>query len=73
MIEKDHQGRGHGKEAVDLLIKYIKTFPYGRAEHVYAQWHPENRASEKLFTANGFVTVGTDEDGAVVARLPLGN
>lgn len=71
MIEKDHQGKGYGKEAVDQLIKYIKTFPYGSAEYVYAEWHPENKTSEKVFTANGFVVVGTDEDGAVMSRLTL--
>ena len=71
MIGKKYQGQGFGKEAVRLLLDYIKTFPYGEAENVYVQWHPENAASERLFAAAGFAAVGTDEDGAVTARMKL--
>lgn len=71
MIDKAYQGKGYGKESLDLLLRYIRTFPYGKAENVYAEWHPENKASEKLFTASGFTVVGADEDGAVTARLNL--
>ena len=71
MIDKNHQRKGYGKESIDLLLSYIRTFPYGKAENVYVEWHPENKASEKLFTANGFIVVGTDEDGAIIARLNL--
>ena len=71
MIDKDHQGKGYGKETVKLLIEYIRTLPCGEAENIYAEWHPENKVSERLFTVNGFVVAGTDEDGAVMARLKL--
>ncbi len=71
MIDKKHQGKGFGQEALRLLLDYIKTSPYGGAENIYVQWHLENTASERLFTANGFVIVGTDEDGAVTARRKL--
>ena len=69
MIDKKHQGKGFGKGTVRLLLDYLKTAPYGEADHIYVQWHPENTASERMFTAAGFVIVGTDEDGAVIARL----
>ena len=71
MIDKKYQGKGYGKETIGLLQNYIKTFPYGKAESVYAEWHPDNKASEKIFIESGFVPVGTDEDGAVIARLKL--
>ena len=71
MIDKKHQGKGFGKEAACLLLNYIKAFPYGEVENVYVQWHPDNSVSERMFTAIGFVIVGTDEDGAVTARLNL--
>ena len=73
MIGKDHQGKGYGKEALQLLLEYIKTFPYGKAESVYAEWHPDNIASKKLFEAYEFIVIGTDEDGAVVAKVNIGN
>lgn len=71
MIDRKYQGKGYGKEVINLLLNYIKTFPYGEAESVYAQWHPDNKASEKVFAARGFELVGKDEGGAVTSRLNL--
>lgn len=71
MTDKKHQGKGYAKEAVRLLLDYIKTFPCGRAENVYIELHPDNIASRKLFEAYNFTVVGTEEDGAVVAKLAL--
>ena len=73
MIDKEHQGKGYGKDALQLLLEYIKTFPYGKAESVYAEWHPDNIASKRLFEAYDFIVIDTDEDGAVVARMNIGD
>lgn len=63
---------GFGKEVVKRIIEYIKTFPYGQAEYVYAAWAPDNKASEKLCLDNGFDVVKIDEDDeAVRARLQI--
>ncbi len=56
-----------------MLLEYIKTFPYGKAESIYAEWHPDNIASKKLFEAYEFVVIDTDEDGAVVAIRIIDN
>ena len=71
MIDKKYQQNGYGKEVIKMLIEYIKTFPYGEANHIYASWHPDNKASEKLCLGNGFEVVGKDDDGAVISRLRL--
>lgn len=71
MIAKDYQGKGFGKEAITRILEYIKTFPYGKVEHVYASWHPDNKVSESVCLGNGFEVVGKDDDGAVIARLQL--
>ena len=71
MIDKKYQQQGYGKKAVQQIINYIKSFPYGEVENIYACWHPDNKVSEKLFLSNGFEVVGKDEDGAVRSRLPL--
>lgn len=69
MIDKKYQGNGYGKQAIELLIDYIKTFPYGKADAITVEWHPENIVSEKIFLSYGFTIVGNEDDGAVVARL----
>ncbi|MBQ3486245.1 MAG: GNAT family N-acetyltransferase [Clostridia bacterium] len=71
MIDYRHQHKGYGRAAVAALLDYIRTRPCGEAGHIYVQWHPENAASAHLFTDAGFTPVGTDEDGAVTARLPM--
>lgn len=71
MIDKKHQGNGYGKTALGLLLEYINTLPCGSADNIYVEWHPDNIASKKLFEAYGFSVVGTDEDGAVIAKMNL--
>lgn len=71
MIAKDYQGKGYGKEAVRRILDYIKTFPCGKVENIYASWHPDNKASERLCLDNGFVIIGKDDDGAVLSRLDI--
>jgi len=72
MIAKDEQGKKFGKEIIRLILDYVKTFPYGKAEYVYASWHPDNKASARICLDNGFVVIGEDEeDGAVISRLSI--
>lgn len=72
MIAKNDQGKGFGKEVIKQLLDYIKTYPYGETDYVYASWHPDNKASERICLANGFMVVGEDEeDGAVISRLAI--
>ena len=72
MIAKAYQGKGIGKETIKRIMEYIKTFPYGEAEYIYASWHPENKASERLCLGSGFEIVGKDaDDGAIRARLSI--
>lgn len=71
MIAKDYQGKGFGKEAVERIVEYIKTFPYGKVDNIYASWHPDNKASERLCLGNGFEVVGKDDDGAIISRLQV--
>lgn len=61
MISKDYQGKGFGKEAIKRILEYIKTFPYGKVDNIYASWHPDNKASERIFLCNGFKVVAQDK------------
>lgn len=71
MIDKKYQKKGYGKKAIKLIINYIQSFPYGEVENIYATWHPDNKASEKLCLGNGFEIIGKDDDGATLGRLLL--
>lgn len=71
MIDKNHQGKGYGKEAFTKVMEYIKTYPQGNATAVYLSYDPENDVARKLYASFGFVETGDIDDGEVVARLAL--
>ena len=58
MIDENNQNRGYGKEAVRLALKFIKSFPCGKAEYCWLSYEPENEAAAQLYHAFGFVETG---------------
>ena len=55
MIDKDHQHRGYGKEALKLALDYIRTFPCGAAGCCWLSYEPENEVARRLYRSFGFV------------------
>ena len=69
MIDRAAQGRGHGRAALARLLDEIAGLAHvARIEICYM---PDNHAARRLYAAAGFVEVGVDEDGEVIARLDL--
>ena len=55
MIDRRYQGMGYGKEAMKLIIDYIKTFPCGKADCCWLSYEEENEVARKLYLSLGFV------------------
>ena len=55
MIDKKYQGKGYGKEALKLVIDFIKTEPCGEAKACFLSYEPENEIAKKLYQEFGFV------------------
>jgi len=43
MVDERYQNRGFGKSAVELALKFIKTFPCGKAKYCWLSYEPENK------------------------------
>lgn len=74
MIDKKHQKRGYGKEALKCAIDSIKTFPCGPAEDCAPSCEPENEAAKNLYSSLGFVEFDPkffEEEDEVSAVLEL--
>jgi len=71
MIDRAHQGKGHGKAALRALLDEIRDLGYVR--EVSICYEPENEAARLLYRAAGFVEQGLDEDGEMIAVLPVGD
>lgn len=71
MIDKNFQNKGYGKEAVELALKFIKTFPCGEAEYCWLSYEPENEAASQLYHSFGFVETGEMDGEELIAILKL--
>ncbi len=71
MIDKNHQGKGFGREAVRLALEFIRTWPHGKAEYCVLSYEPENEVAKKLYASFGFVENGEMDGDEVVAVLKL--
>lgn len=62
MIDRNYQGKGVGRKAIQLALNFIKTFPCGAAEYCWLSYEPENDVARQLYSSFGFVETG-DKDG----------
>lgn len=69
MIDERYQNKGYGKEAMEAVLKYIKSNPV--FELIYLSFKPENIIAEKLYRNFGFVPTGEIDDGEIVMILKL--
>lgn len=54
MIDRRHQGNGYGREAMQLALDFIRTFPAGKAKYCWISYAPENTAAKNLYRSFGF-------------------
>jgi len=71
LIDKNHQGRGIGRETIRQVMEEIKSKPYGEASYCYVSYEPTNIASKTTFASYGYEEDGRIIDGEVVARYKL--
>ncbi|MCL2408142.1 MAG: GNAT family N-acetyltransferase [Oscillospiraceae bacterium] len=71
LIDKNHQGKGIGRETVKQIMEEIKSKPHGEASYCYTSYKPANIASKTTFASYGFEEDGRVIGGEVVARYNL--
>ena len=71
MIDKAYQRRGFGKEAVQLALDFIKSFPCGKAEYCWLSYEPENEAARQLYRSFGLSETGEVDGEELIAVLRL--
>ena len=67
MIESSYQGKGYGRQALNLLLAEIHHC--GNAERVYISYKPDNADAKRFYASVGFREIGVDELGEMVAVL----
>lgn len=71
MIDKNYQHRGYGKQAVELALRFIRTFPCGKADFCWLSYEPENLAAKSLYASFGFIETGEKDGEEQIAVLKL--
>ena len=69
MIDDNYQGKGHGRAALDLLVKKIKASPKGKIEKLFTSAVPGDDGPIGFYEKLGFVKTGEmldDEEGMVL-------
>ena len=70
MIAGEHQRRGFGRQALELVVEYVRSRP-GAAE-LRVSYVPGEGSPRDFYAGFGFVETGdVDEDGEVIMRLTL--
>ena len=65
MIDESAQGRGYGLEALDRVIEYIKTKPFGDSDRVALTCHKCNSVARKLYEKKGFSPTGNEDEDEI--------
>ena len=65
MIDEAQQGHGYGSKALDCVIEYIKSKPFGDCSRVALTCNKENPVAKKLYENKGFTATGVEDEDEI--------
>ena len=71
MIDEAEQGKGYGSEALDRVLQYIRTKPFGDSDRVALTCSKNNPAARKLYESRGFSATGNDDEDEIELAATL--
>lgn len=71
MIDESKQGLGYGCSALDRVIDYIRTKPFGDSNRVALTCNRDNAHALKLYKSKGFAETGAEYDEEIELSLTL--
>ena len=73
MIDKRFQGKGYGRQTIDAVMDFVRTYPFGPAEKIWLSYEPENTHARDLYLRNGFAETGQMCGNEIIAVYDLRN
>ena len=71
MIDESQQGKGYGKAALDQVIEYIRTKPFGDSCRIALTCNKNNFIARKLYEGIGFSATGVEDEDEVELVLNI--
>ena len=65
MIDASAQGNGYGREALDRVIAYIRTKPFGDSGRIALTCNKDNLIARKLYEDKGFAATGNEDEDEI--------
>ena len=72
MIDASEQGRGYGSEALDRVIEYIRTKPFGNSGRVALTCNKRNPIARRLYERKGFTVTGNEDEDETEFAMTVG-
>jgi diamine N-acetyltransferase len=69
MIDKQHQGLGYGRRALELVIESVRQLP--NAKQLLLSYVPAEGSPAPFYKKLGFIETGEVEDGENIMKLDL--
>lgn len=71
MIDEAEQGHGYGSEALDRVIEYIRTKPFGDSGRVALTCNKNNSVARKLYENKGFSAIGNEYEDEIELAMTV--
>lgn len=71
MIDEKSQGRGFGGEALDRVLDYIGTKPFGDSGRIALTCNKDNPLAGKPYESRGFSATGVEDEDEIELVLDL--
>ena len=71
MIVAGEQGQGYGAGALDRVLEYIRTKPFGDSNRVALTCNKENPVARKLYESRGFTPTGVEDEDEIELALTM--
>jgi diamine N-acetyltransferase len=72
MVDEAEQGRGYGGEALERVIDYIGTKPFGDSGRVALTCNKDNLVARRLYERKGFVATGVEDEDEIELAMTIG-
>ena len=71
MIDESQQGKGYGSAALDRVLEYIRTRPFGSSGRVTLTCNRDNAHAMRLYRSKGFAETGAEDEDEIELSLEL--
>lgn len=71
MIDVSKQGKGYGRTALEQVIDYIKSKPFGNSDKVTLTCNKDNHRAVKLYLDMGFSATGVEDEDEIELSMKI--